>query len=68
MPSHDPAATLERLRKAQRQLAEAAPGSPDHDRLWARVDDLAKEYRAAIDALRIAQLSLRRQAQSRRRT
>ena len=51
MPIDDPAgpmAILGRWRKAQRQLEEAAPGSPDHDRLSERVLDLAAEYRAAV--------------------
>ncbi len=43
-----PAAVLVRWRVAQRQLAESAPGSPDNDRLAARVRDLADEYLAAI--------------------
>lgn len=36
-------------REALRQLAEAAPGSPDADRLAQRVQDLARDYRAAAD-------------------
>ncbi len=36
-------------REAQRQLDEAAPGSPDHDRLTARVEDLSEAYRQAVE-------------------
>jgi len=51
MPIDDPASPtmiLGRWREAQRQLDEAAPGSPDHDRLSERVSDLAESYRAAV--------------------
>jgi len=41
-------------REALRQLAESAPGSPDADRLAARVHDLAQEYRNALDRTRDA--------------
>ncbi len=44
-----PSTILAQWRAAQRQLDEAAPGSPDHDRLAARVDDLAEAYRQAVD-------------------
>lgn len=45
-----PTAILARWRRAQRQLEDSAPGSPDNDRLAARVRDLAAEYQAAIAA------------------
>jgi len=45
-----PAAISARWREAQRQLAKSKPGSPDSDRLAARVRDLAKEYSVAIKA------------------
>lgn len=48
MPTHDPVAILSRLRTAQRQLDESARGSPDNDRLAARVRDLEAELAAAI--------------------
>jgi hypothetical protein len=35
-------------REALRQLAESAPGSPENDRLAARVHDLAEVYRTAV--------------------
>jgi hypothetical protein len=38
-------------RKALRQFAESAPGSPENDRLAARVHDLAEEYRAAVERI-----------------
>jgi hypothetical protein len=38
--------------KALRQLGESAPGSPDADRLAARVHDLADEYRLAVERIR----------------
>jgi len=41
-------------REALRQLAESAPGSPDADRLAARVHDLAREYRIAVERTRDA--------------
>jgi hypothetical protein len=53
MPSHDDGnlgAILTHLRRARRHLAESTPGSPDFDRLAARVHDLEDEYRAAIRA------------------
>jgi hypothetical protein len=38
-------------RKALRQFAESAPGSPENDRLAARVHDLAEEYRSAVERI-----------------
>ena len=43
-----PAAIQASWLEALRQLAEAAPGSPDADRLAERVHDLADEYRMAV--------------------
>jgi hypothetical protein len=45
-----PEAIQRAWRKAVRQLAESTPGSPENDRLAARVRDLAAEYRASIEA------------------
>jgi hypothetical protein len=49
-----PAAIQASWLEALRQLAESAPGSPDADRLAARVHDLAQEYRNALDRIRDA--------------
>lgn len=38
-------------REALRQFAESAPGSPENDRLAARVHDLAEEYRIAVNMI-----------------
>jgi hypothetical protein len=38
-------------REALRQFAESAPGSPENDRLAARVHDLAEEYRTAVERI-----------------
>jgi hypothetical protein len=46
--SPSPAAIQASWLEALRQLAAAAPGSPDADRLAARVHDLADEYRMAV--------------------
>ena len=46
----DPEAIQSAWRKAVRQLMEAPAGSPESDRLAARVYDLATDYRAAIEA------------------
>jgi hypothetical protein len=48
----NPAAIQASWREAVRQLAESAPGSPDADRLAARVHDLAQEYRDALERIR----------------
>jgi hypothetical protein len=47
-----PAAIQASWLEALRQLAESAPGSPDADRLAARVHDLANEYRTAVERIR----------------
>ncbi len=47
-----PAAIQASWREALRQLAESAPGSPDADRLAARVHDLAAAYRIAVERIR----------------
>ena len=46
---HSPEAIQAAWQKAVRQLTDAAEGSPESDRLAARVRDLAAEYRAAIE-------------------
>jgi hypothetical protein len=46
-----PAEISARWQKALRQLNDAAPGSPESDRLAAQVRDLADEYRAAVARL-----------------
>jgi hypothetical protein len=55
MPIDEPSSPLAiqaSWREALRQFAESAPGSPDNDRLAARVHDLAEEYRIAVDRIR----------------
>jgi hypothetical protein len=46
----DPEVIQSAWRKAVRQLTEAPAGSPESDRLAARVYDLATDYRAAVEA------------------
>ncbi len=67
LPTQDPAAILSRLRTAQRQLDESARGSPDNDRLAARVRDLEAELNAAISAERGNDRSLHGRKPARRR-
>ncbi len=45
--SRKPAVILEEWRSAERQLAEAAEGSPEHDELAARVLELSRAYQDA---------------------
>lgn len=47
----NPAAIQASWREAVRHLAESAPGSPDADRLAARVHDLAQAYRVAVERI-----------------
>jgi hypothetical protein len=50
-----PATILEDWRSAERELADAAEGSPEYDALAARVLELARAYRTATRELAATQ-------------